>query len=257
MIGISVILITRNEVENIRECLESVQWADEIIVVDAESEDETAEIAREYTAHVFIRPWEGFSRAKQFALDKCNNEWVLWIDSDERVTENLAREMRNAIRTERYVAYRMPRIAYFLGRWIRHSGWYPGHVLRLFRRDRARFNDLKVHEGVEIDGPVGMLQNDLLHYTDRRISHYFNKFNNYTTLAAEELNDRGVRFRLADLVFRPPLLFLKMYLLRLGFLDGLQGFILATFSASYVLAKYAKLWELQHASSDEKELAAR
>jgi glycosyltransferase involved in cell wall biosynthesis len=250
--GISVILITLNEEENIRDCLKSVRWADEIIVVDAESTDATVEMAREITPLVFVRPWQGFSAAKNFALQKCRYEWVLWIDSDERVTLELAEEIQAEMNKTNYAGFEMPRLANFLGKWIRHSGWYPGYVLRLFRRDAGTFNGALVHEGVQLSGTVGRLKNNLLHYTDRSLSHYFNKFNNYTALAAEQLAAKKARFRFRDLLFRPPFMFIRMYFLKLGFLDGMQGFMLSLLSACYVFAKYAKLWEMYEPAKKHK-----
>ncbi len=141
MSGISVIVITLNEGENIGDCLASVQWADQIVVVDAESEDETVRIAREYTPHVFVQPWQGFGAAKNFALQQCDREWVLWLDADERVTPELAEEIQKNVRSTDCAGFEMPRLAYFLGRWIRHGGWYPGWVLRLFRRNAGKFNE--------------------------------------------------------------------------------------------------------------------
>lgn len=246
MKGISVIIITLNEEENLGACLASVAWADEIVVVDAESTDATVEIAREATQQVFVRPWEGFSAAKNFALQQCHHDWVLWIDADERVPPELAQEIQEAISNTEYVGFEIPRLANFLGKWIRHSGWYPGHVLRLFKREAGSFNGALVHEGVELTGSVGRLQNDLLHYTDRSLEHYFKKFNNYTTLAAEQLAAKNVRARMRDLLCRPPFMFIRMYFLKLGFLDGLLGFMLALLSACYVFAKYAKLWEIYY-----------
>ncbi|MCG3119793.1 MAG: hypothetical protein ALAOOOJD_02305 [bacterium] len=146
------------------------------------------------------------------------------------------------------VGFEIPRLANFLGKWIRHGGWYPGYVLRLFRREAGRFNDKQVHEGVHIDGKIERLKKHLLHYTDRNLQHYFEKFNRYTSLAAEELQQRGRRFHLWDLLLRPAWFFLRMYILKAGFLDGVPGFILARLSAAYVFAKYAKLWEMQKGS---------
>ncbi len=245
MNGLSVLIITHNEEENIRDCLESVRWAEEIVVVDAESRDRTVEIARRYTDKIWVRPWAGYAAAKNFALQQCTRPWVLWLDADERVPPELRLEILHTLEYPQHAGYEIPRLAYFLGRWIHHGGWYPGYVLRLFRRDAARFNENRVHEGVQLEGSVGRLRHHLLHYTDRTLEHYLKKFNQYTSLAAEELADRGKRFRLIDLLLRPPYMFLRMYLLRAGFRDGLQGFLLAGFSAAYVFAKYAKLWELQ------------
>ncbi|MDZ7291712.1 MAG: glycosyltransferase family 2 protein [candidate division KSB1 bacterium] len=244
--SLSALVITKNEAENIRECLASLQWVDEIVVVDAESTDATVAQAEAFTNKIFVRRWEGFSAAKNFALAQCTGEWVLWIDADERVTPELRDEIIATLAGGPTAnGYEIPRLANFLGKWIRHGGWYPGYVLRLFRRQLGRFNQKQVHEGVQLDGRVGRLSNPLLHYTDRDLWHYFEKFNHYTSLAAEELFRQGKRFHLWDLLFRPFWFFLRMYVFKAGFLDGLQGFILASLSATYVFAKYAKLWEKQ------------
>lgn len=244
MTTISVIVITKNEERNIEQCLESVRWAEEIIIVDAESDDRTAEIARRYTEKVFTKPWLGFAAAKQFAVEQSGNTWILWLDADERVLPGLAEEIRtmDLQRTE-CAAFTVARRAYFLGKWIKHSGWYPGRVARLFHKDRARFNSAAVHEGLEVLGKTGNLHNDLLHYTDPNIYHYFGKYNRYTTLAADELFEKKKTAHFTDLMIRPVWLFLKMYVVRLGFLDGIQGLLLALFSSSYVFTKYAKLRE--------------
>lgn len=244
---ISAIIIARDEELNIRACLESIRWMDEIIVVvDSRSKDKTEEIAREFTAKVFVREWQGYSGSKAFALRKATNEWVFWIDADEEMPPALRTEIEQRLRqSSEYAGYKIPRLAYFLGRWIWHSGWYPGHVLRLFRKSHAKFSDVRVHEGVEIDGPVGKLKNHLLHYTDRDTRNYFRKYDQFTSLAARQLAERGRKFRVSDLIFRPLILFIKMYILKQGFRDGIQGLILAVFSANYVFTKYAKLWENQ------------
>ncbi|MDZ7262736.1 MAG: glycosyltransferase family 2 protein [candidate division KSB1 bacterium] len=242
---LSVIIITLNEEKNIRECLEGVQWADEIVVVDSRSSDNTCQIARNFTDKVFTVDWLGFSGTKNYALEKAEGQWVLWLDADERVPEELAQEIQKAIQSDEVDGFYLPRKAYFLGRWIRHCGWYPGYVLRLFKREKARFNDALVHEGLEFQGKTGKLKTPLLHYTDRAIEHYFSKFNHYTTLAAQQLLQKGKQFRLMDLLFRPLHTFFRMYFLKLGFLDGIQGVILSVFSACYVFTKYAKLWELE------------
>ncbi|HLP16308.1 MAG TPA: glycosyltransferase family 2 protein [Bacteroidota bacterium] len=244
---ISVIVITKNESHNIDACLDSVRWSDDIIVVDAESADDTAERARRHTPHVHVRKWEGFSAAKTFAVGCARHQWVLWLDADERVMPELADEIsRLDLDNTPNAAYTVARRAYFLGRWIRHSGWYPGRVARLFRKDKAQFTTAAVHEGLAIHGNIADLSQDLLHYTDPNLYHYFEKFNRYTTLAAEESFARGKRSGLSDLLVRPAWLFLKMYVLRRGFLDGMQGLILALLSSAYVFTKYSKLWEAEH-----------
>lgn len=243
---LSAIVITKNEAENIRECLASLQWVDEIVVVDAESVDATVTLAKEFTEKVFVRPWEGYAAAKNFALSQCTNEWVLWIDADERVPSELRDEMIVKLAINPAVnGFEIPRLANFLGKWMLHGGWYPGYVLRLFRLSTGRFNEKQVHEGVQVNGKIDRLHNHLVHYTDRNLQHYFEKFNRYTSLAAEELNRQGKRFHLWDLLFRPGWFFLRMYVFKAGFLDGLHGIILASLSAAYVFTKYAKLWEKQ------------
>lgn len=248
MSSLSVIVITKNEEHNIQECLASVKWANEIIVVDGGSSDRTVDIARQATKEVHERPWEGYGAAKNFALSQCSGDWVFWLDADERVTPELKREIQSVIHSMdgTYAGYSMPRKAYFLGRWIKHCGWYPGIVVRLFKRGEGKFTEHKVHERLEVRGNIGGLHADLLHYTDPNLFHYFDKFNRYTSLAAEELVESGQSFSLGQLLFRPPWTFFKMYVLRAGFLDGIQGFILCVLSSSYVFVKYAKLWERNH-----------
>lgn len=242
---LSIILIAKDEELNIEACLQSVEWADEIVViVDTRSTDKTADLARQFTAKVYEMDWRGYSAAKNSAIDKSEGEWIFWIDADERVTEELRNEIQQVIRKDDNVhGYMVPRLANFLGRWIKHCGWHPGYVLRLFKRENARFNEALVHEGLEFEGKTGKLAHSLLHYTDKDIDHYFNKYNIYTNLAAEELVKKRRNFRSLDLILRPIFTFIKMYIIRLGFLDGIQGFILSVFSASYVFTKYAKLWE--------------
>ena len=246
---LSVIVITRDEARNIGACLESVGWAADLVVVDAESGDGTADIARAKGARVFVEPWQGFSAAKTFALAQTQHEWVLWLDA-ERVTPELATEIRGAIsQAAPFSAYRMARRAYFLGKWIRHCGWYPGRVTRLFRASMARFNDARVHEHLLVEGEVGTLRADLLHYTDENLDRYYAKFNQYTSLHATQLHEAGKRVRFSDMLLRSLAVFLKMYVLKAGFLDGMHGFVLSRLSAQYVFAKYAKLWERSLAAS--------
>lgn len=246
MAKLSVITLALNEEHNIAECLSSVQWADELIVVDSGSVDRTVEVAKGFTDKVLNVEWKGYGATKNLALKQAKGEWVLWLDADERVTPELASEIRSFLNREdtSVAAYNVARRAYFLGKWIKHSGWYPGRVTRLFRRDRAYFTETNVHEQLVVDGKIDGLQNDLLHYTDPTLYHYFAKFNKYTSLAATDMKAHGRHASLSDLLLRPPFMFFKMFLLRLGFLDGIHGFILAIVSSLYVFVKYAKLWEL-------------
>lgn len=246
MATLSVIVITKNEEHNITDCLESVKWADELIVVDDNSEDKTVEIARRFTGRVYVKPWEGFAAAKNFGLQQCTGDWVLWLDADERVSIEL-RKLVQAVLNQGvtgFVGYEVSRKAFFLGKWIKHCGWYPGYVLRLFRRESGHWSDKKVHEHLDLEGKVGRLNADLLHYTDPNLWHYFDKFNRYTTLAAEDLVAKGSGFRLSQVTLRPAWFFFRMYILKMGFLDGVHGFILCVLSSCYVFTKYAKLWEL-------------
>ncbi len=245
MTPLSVIVITRNEEKNVVACLESVGWAEDIIVIDSHSADRTRELARQCGAKVFERAWEGYAAAKEFGVAQASHPWVFWLDADERVSPELAEELRTLLVSEpREAGYEVARKAYFIGKWIRHCGWYPGYVMRLFRKDRVRFHDRRVHEYATVDGPVGRLHADLIHHTDRTLYHYLKKFNRYTSLAAEDRDGGSRRFHIADLLLRPPLTFLRMYLLRGGMLDGRHGLILSLFSSSYVFVKYAKWWEL-------------
>ncbi|MDH3251370.1 MAG: glycosyltransferase family 2 protein [Ignavibacteria bacterium] len=243
--GLSVLILTRNEEHNIVACLNSVQWAEERIVVDSGSTDRTVELATPLATRVLAIPWRGFGKTKNEALIHTHCEWVLWLDADERVSEALGDEIRRTIglRTGTHSAYDVARRAFFLGKWIRHCGWYPSRVTRLFRQSAGAFSESAVHEYLIIDGTIGHLGNDLYHYTDPDLHHYFAKFNRYTSLAAEELHATGRKAGLADLLFRPGFMFIKMFVMRRGFLDGIHGFILSVVSSAYVFTKYAKLWE--------------
>jgi glycosyltransferase involved in cell wall biosynthesis len=251
---LSVIVITKNEEHNIHDCLESVKWADEIVVVDGGSDDKTVDLARIFTKKVYVKPWEGYAASKNFGLLQCTSEWILWLDADERVTAELRERIQVVLSQGEtsFVGYEVPRKAFFLGKWIKHCGWYPGYVLRLFHRGAGQWSEKKVHEHLELVGPTNRLDADLLHFTDPNLWHYFDKFNRYTTLAAEELLGKQERFRLSQVTLRPAWLFIKMYVLKLGFLDGLQGFILCVLSSCYVFTKYAKLWELTSSQARSK-----
>jgi glycosyltransferase involved in cell wall biosynthesis len=246
MATLSVLTIALNEEHNLGDCLSSVVWADELIVVDSGSTDNTVSLARKSAASVYTVAWRGYGAARNFALSHATGDWILWLDADERVTPELTEEIKAILRRDdRGISgYTVARRAFFLGRWIKHSGWYPSRVVRLFRRGKGTFSETRVHEELVVDGEIGVLHNDLLHYTDPDLHHYFEKFNRYTSLAAEDMKAAGRSFSLPDLLLRPPFLFLKMYVLRAGFLDGIQGFILSVASSAYVFIKYAKLWEL-------------
>jgi len=245
MIKLSVVIITRNEERNLPRCLTSVEWADEIVVVDSGSTDKTPDIARNHGARVFSFGWSGFGPAKQEGVRQAEGEWILSLDADEEVPPKLAREIQAKLNEDSdIVGYHIPRRTQFLGRWIRHGGWYPDLVLRLFRRNRGNFDNAVVHESVRVSGRTARLTHDLLHYCYPSLESYFEKFNRYTTLAAEELHHNRKTAGLTKIVINPIAKFIKQYCLRGGFLDGLEGLILALLSSCYVLTKYAKLRDL-------------
>ena len=245
---ISSIIIAKNEENNIKRCIESqLNCIDEIVLlVDESSTDKTFEIASSYEKVICKKTkWKGFAETKKEAIALTSYNWIFWIDADEEITPELCEEFQSMKQSEsRFSAYKVSRRAFFLNKWIKHSGWYPDYVTRFFNKIYASFDDSKVHEGLIVDGSVGQLKNDLNHYTDPSIKHYFEKFNNYTTLAAEDLNNKGRIVNVSDILIRPAFKFIKMYFFQLGFLDGLHGFILAVFSSAYVFTKYCKLWEL-------------
>jgi (heptosyl)LPS beta-1,4-glucosyltransferase len=243
---LSCVVITKNEEANIRDCLESIRWADELIVVDAESHDRTVELARISGAKVWVRPWPGFGLQKNFAMAQASSDWILILDADERVTEELCGEMRTCL--ERWkpgspVAYRIPRRNFFYGAWVRGGGVYPDYQVRLFRRGIAQYNDIAVHEHLIVDGEIGTLAGHLDHYTERRIQDHFKKFGLYTTLAAQEKAKKIKTVGWSDLVFRPLVILVKTYILKQGFRDGVRGLIISVFASMYTFVKYAKLWD--------------
>lgn len=242
---ISAIVITYNEKKNIKRCLSSIDWVDEIVVVDSESTDDTKKIASEFTQRTFDIKWEGFGKAKAFAKKKATHQWILSVDADEEITQDLKDEIQKITKSEDSLdGYYIPRKSNFLGKWIKHGGWYPDYVLRLFRKDKAKFSHSMVHEKVCVEGKAGYLKNDLLHYTDPNFDHYLEKLNRYTSLGVEELFKKGKKAKLFDVTFRPLAVFFKMYFVKKGFLDGVSGFILAVSSAFHVFSKYVKLWHL-------------
>lgn len=248
---LSVAIITYNEEERIQAALESVKWADDIVVVDARSTDRTVEIAHAYTDRITVRDWPGFVAQKNFALDQTRYEWVLSLDADERVSPALQEEIQRLCRSGMTAdAYYVPRRAYFLGRWIRHSGWYPDYKLRLFRKTHGRWQGGAVHESVHVTGTVQYFQSDLLHYPYCDLAHNLQTIDRYSTFGAQKLHAAGRRAHWYDVTVRPAFTFFKKYLLRQGFRDGYPGVFIAVLTSYANFAKYAKLWELQNSSQD-------
>ena len=242
---LSVVIVTLNEEERIRECLDSVAWADVIVVVDAESTDMTVAIAREATDHVIVRPWPGFHAQKNFGLDRTTGEWILSLDADETVSPELRSEITAILESGGSAdGYAVSRHNVFWGRWVRHGGLYPDWQNRLFRRGRGRFSERAVHESVTVDGAVARLRGHLVHRSYRDVADFLARADRYTSLAADEWVAAGRPSRpLVDMVVRPLGRFLQMYVARAGFLDGWRGFLLATLYAYYVLMRSAKIWE--------------
>jgi len=241
---ISVTLITLNEGSNIRACLESVKWADEILVSDSGSNDKTVEICKKYGAKVFFDTWLGFGKQKNLIAGRANNNWILNIDADERVTSDLRVEIEMILNKGEYEGYYIPRKNFFGEKWIRHCGWYPDYNLRLYRKDKGQFNERDVHEAVRIEGSMGYLKAPLEHYTYKDIGDYLRRMDRYSTLAAEEMFKNGKNTGLLDLTFRPCFTFLKMFFLQKGFLEGYMGVILSGLYSAYTFSKYAKLREM-------------
>jgi len=244
---ITATVITRNEEHNIAAALESLSWADEIIVVDSESADRTVEIARGFTDRVFVRPWPGYSAQKNFATEQAGHNWIFSLDADERVSTELASEIERlkAGAVPEAAGFEMPRLTFYLDRWIRHSGWRPDYKLRLYDRKRARWRGDYVHETLEADGKIERLTGDILHYTVRDASEHHLRMDRYTTLAAEQAYSQGKRASLVSLLVLPAVVFLRSYLLKLGFLDGVPGLAIARFATHYEFLKNVKLWEMR------------
>lgn len=241
---ISAVIITHNEESRLAACLESVAFAAEIVVVDSGSTDKTVEIALQYGARVFRQEWLGFGRQKQYAVTCAGHDWVLCLDADERASEELRVSIEDAMRTPVFGAYRFPRRNRFMGRWLFHGEGYPDWSLRLFHRAHARWSEDAVHEKVLVDATVGALSGDLLHESEETLESYLAKQNRYTTLQAEALHGQGKRAGIAQLLASPLLRFVKFYLVRRGFLDGVPGLVHIAIGCFNSFAKYAKLREL-------------
>jgi len=241
---ITGLVLTHNEEDFIEECLTSIVWVDQIIVIDSESSDRTVEICRKFTDKIFIRPFDDFANQRNYGLEKIKTDWVLVIDADERVSKELKNEIIKTISNSSFEGYMIPRKNIFLNKWIKHGGWYPDYALRLFKNNKSRYTG-KVHEHIRIEGTIGKLKQDLIHFTYRNIAHYLSKMNKYTTLWAAERHSQGRRTNFLWILLRPSLEFAKVYLAKWGFLSGAQGFIIARLSAYYQFLKYSKLWELQ------------
>jgi len=244
---ISAIIISKNEESNIEECLKSLIWVDEIVIIDSGSTDKTEFISKKYTNNFYKSKWQGFGIQKQKALDKASGEWILSIDADERVTNDLQKEIIKTISSKKNInGYKIPRKSFYLNKFIKHSGWYPDYVMRLARRDSCYFSSDIVHERLIIkdDNPPGVLKSELRHYPYQSISHHLTKINHYSNLSAEKMFNEGRKISWIAVFLVPIFGFFRSYIFRLGILDGWNGLVIACSTALIGWLKYLKLKEL-------------
>lgn len=244
---LSVTIITKDEESDIAAAIESVAWADEIVVVDSHSTDQTVDIARTAKARVvvIVRDWPGYIEQKNYAAEQAAHDWIFSLDADERVTPALAREIQQVLKAPSHAAYTVPRLTWHLGIWVRGTDWYPDFQTRLYNRKTARWTGHYVHEGVAVAGTLGRLTGDLQHFAYRDIADHLETIDRYTTAAARQMYEAGRRASLSDLAFRGPLAFLRNYVAKGGVTLGRVGLIVSTMNAYYVFLKFAKLWQLQ------------
>jgi glycosyltransferase involved in cell wall biosynthesis len=243
---VSVTIITLNEADHLAAAIDSVAWADEIIVVDSGSSDDTVAIAQRTGARVSTRAWNGYVDQKNHAATLATHDWIFSLDADERVTPALASEIQALLATEPpRRGYRIPRVTFHLGRWIRTTDFYPDYQTRLYDRRAARWQGRHVHESVRVDGGPGQLRNELQHHSFRDLTDQLARLNHYATLAARQMHEAGRRATALDLLVHPPAAFLRNYLLRRGVLDGSVGLVISLVNAYGVFLKFAKLWELR------------
>ncbi len=250
---LSAIVVTRNEAANIGECLDGLAFCNERIVVDCGSTDGTAAIARGKGARVEHHEWQGFGQQKNYALSLATGDWVLSIDADERVTQELADAIKTAMAGGGADGFELPRISSFCGRPMRHSGWFPDYVLRLFRRGKARFDDAVVHERVICDGTVKKLNKPLIHHPVLKLEDALSRMDRYSTASAQALGASGRKVSFITGIAHGFFAFLKSYVLRLGFLDGAEGFLLAVANAEGSYYRYMKAWVVQRAKARSRE----
>ncbi|MEW6457409.1 MAG: glycosyltransferase family 2 protein [Acidobacteriota bacterium] len=250
---ISVCIITHNEENRLPETLKSIEKiADEIIVVDSFSKDKTIEIAKSSGARIFLKEWADYSNQKNFAISKASFPWILSIDADERISEELRNEILTLKKTEpEEDGFFIKRKNYYLGKWIKHSGWYPDRKLRLFRKEKANWEGEYVHESLILRGKAGKLKNNILHYSYRNISDHVKRINSYSSLSAQKMFEERKKSNIILALFSIPLTFIRFYLLRGGIFDGIQGLIISILSSVYIFLKYVKLWEMNRTKNDK------
>jgi glycosyltransferase involved in cell wall biosynthesis len=247
---VSVVIATKDEERNIKGCLESVKWADEIIIVDDASRDRTVEICREYTDKIFINDSKGdFHRNKNFGIEKANGDWILSLDADERITDKLSEEIKVAVQDEKKVGYYLNRKNYFLGKWVRGCGWYPDYIIRLFRKGTTRWplltEDFHGTPKIKEKKKTDYLKNEFIHYSYFSISQYLEKFNLYTTALAKKEYHQGTKMNFfLCFLLKPGFVFSRKYFLMRGYGDGFPGFFISVASALTIFMTYTKLWEM-------------
>jgi glycosyltransferase involved in cell wall biosynthesis len=251
---ISVCITTGNEEQNIRRCLESVKWADEIVVADSFSTDNTVDICNEYTDLVYRHRWLGYIGQKNLIKDLASGPWILFIDADEEISNELRDEIVEEFSSGRSAevdGYSFPRMVKYLGRWITHGDWYPDLKLRLFRKEKGECGGKEPHDKITVDGSIKRLHGHMYHYTYRDIADQLGTLNRFSTITAEGWRNDGKKFSMIDILFRPKYKFFRSYILKKGFLDGFPGLVIAVASAFGVFAKYAKLWEINNPAAEK------
>jgi len=250
---LTVTIITLNEAAHIAEAIDSASFADEILVVDSGSTDATIDIARGKGVRVLSREWTGYVDQKNYAAEQASHDWIFSLDADERIPRALAEEIRGILAGDPPLhGYRVPRVTFHLGRWIRTTDFYPDYQTRLYDRRFARWRGRYVHESVIVDGPSGQLKNDLQHYSFSDLRDQLQRINHYSTLAARQMYESGRRTGPAEILIHPPAAFLRNYILRKGFLDGTAGLTISLMNAWSVGLKFMKLWELQRATGPDR-----
>lgn len=242
-IPLSVAIITKNEEKKLPDCLKSVSFADDIVVVDSGSTDRTLEIAKEFGCRVFVEKWKGYGPQKNSAIDKCKHEWVLILDADERIPQETMQKIIEIMENPTVDACSFPRKNYFHGRWIKSSGWWPDRVVRLFKKSKGRITDSLVHESVIVNGTIKKANTPIIHYPVENLNDMISKINLYSSLGAEELFKKGKRTSIFMAFLKGFVAFLKLYFLRLGFLEGFEGFAISFYHAVNTTYKYLKLKE--------------
>lgn len=251
MKSVSVCIICKNEADIIHRCLSSVKWANEIIVVDSGSADNTVEIAKQYTDRVIFHEWEGYVKQKNYALSLATCEWVFSLDADEECTDKLRDQILEAVKNDNGAidGYEMKRHPFYLGKWINHCGWYPDWKMRLARRTKAKWEGMDPHDKLVVDGKVKTLDGDINHYNYRSFVEQLKTIDSFSTIVAKQWREAGKRFNIVSAALHPMFKFIETYFWKLGFLDGIPGLVICGSSAFYVFCKYAKLYELERKNS--------